>query len=471
MKICFILEGCYPYVYGGVSTWVNQYILSKPECEFTLLTIGANKKDRHKFVYDIPQNVVEVQEIFLDEESENHKGKVTKYITSDTFIAEIRKLILGKKVDWKNIFEEVKNDNWNVNRFFEGKQYLKIIKDLSKKELKTHGFIENFFGIKSMLKPLLELLSIKIPDADIYHSASTGYAGILGALAQYKTGKPFIVTEHGIYPREREEELLVCNWLDESMKKIWIQFFYNISSIAYKKATFVTSLFQAAKATQIALGCDKSKCFVIPNGIHYEQYEILPDKKENGLIDIGAFIRFSRIKDVKTLLYSFYETHSQCPQTRLHIFGATNDKEYKKECLEIIKSLGMENYITIYGQIQSIEYIPKMDFTILTSISEGQPLTILESFASKRPVVCTNVGCCKELINGNHDGIGKAGICCTPMDIAGIAKGMIRLCEDSHLRKEYGKNGLERVKKEYTYEKMINQYFELYEKGIKNWQE
>ena len=118
MKICFILEGCYPYVYGGVSTWVNQYILSKPECEFTLLTIGANKKDRHKFVYDIPKNVVEVQEIFLDEESENHKGKVTKYITSDTFIAEIRKLILGKKVDWKNIFEEVKNDNWNVNRFF-----------------------------------------------------------------------------------------------------------------------------------------------------------------------------------------------------------------------------------------------------------------------------------------------------------------------------------------------------------------
>ena len=45
------------------------------------------------------------------------------------------------------------------------------------------------------------------------------------------------------------------------------------------------------------------------------------------------------------------------------------------------------------------------------------------------------------------------------------------MLEDSHLRKEYGKNGLERVKKEYTYEKMINQYFELYEKGIKNWQE
>ena len=114
--------------------------------------------------------------------------------------------------------------------------------------------------------------------------------------------------------------------------------------------------------------------------------------------------------------------------------------------------------------------MPRMDFTILTSISEGQPLTILESFAARRPVVCTNVGCCRELIEGNNDGIGKAGICCTPMDISGIARAMITLCQDKDLCKKLGRNGLERVKKNYTYEKMINGYFELYEKGIKNWQ-
>ena len=113
----------------------------------------------------------------------------------------------------------------------------------------------------------------------------------------------------------------------------------------------------------------------------------------------------------------------------------------------------------------------KMDFTILTSISEGQPLTILESFAARRPVVCTNVGCCKELVNGNHDEIGKAGICCTPMDISGIAKAMIYLIKNTDKRIEYGENGLKRVKKCYTYDKMIESYFDLYEKGLKNWQE
>lgn len=469
MKICFILEGCYPYVYGGVSTWVNQYILSNPEYEFILLTIGANKKDKGKFVYDIPKNVIKIQEIFLDDELKKDI-KIKKWQCSDVFIKEIKKLLLGQYVDWQNIFYEVNKPDWNVTEFFEGKQYLQLIKDIAKKELKGNGFVEVFFGMKSMLKPLLQLLSSKIPNVDIFHAASTGYAGILGALAQYKTNKPFILTEHGIYPREREEELLVCNWLDETMKKIWIQFFYNISNIAYKNATFVTSLFQAAKTTQINLGCDKNKCVVVPNGIHYEQYEKLSLKKHNENIDIGAFIRFSTIKDVKTLLYAFYEAHNKCNNIRLHIFGATNDKEYKKECISIIDSLGMKEHITIYGQINPMKYMEKMNFTILTSISEGQPLTILESFAARRPVVCTNVGCCKELINGNHDGIGKAGICCTPMDISGIARAIVKLAIDENKCREYGENGLARVKKSYTYDKMIKSYFDLYEKGLKNWQ-
>ena len=173
---------------------------------------------------------------------------------------------------------------------------------------------------------------------------------------------------------------------------------------------------------------------------------------------------------MKTLLYSFYETFSECKQARLHIFGATNDKEYERQCLEIIETLELKESIFIYGQINPIEYMPKMDFTVLTSISEGQPLTVLESFAARRPVVCTNVGCCKELINGNNDGFGKAGICCTPMDVFSIAKAMKVLCNDEELRKQYGINGMNRVKNEYTFEKMIKAYFDLYEKELKNWQ-
>ena len=60
MRICVILEGCYPYVTGGVSTWMHQYIKAMPEHEFVLWTIGASSRDRGKFKYELPDNVTEV---------------------------------------------------------------------------------------------------------------------------------------------------------------------------------------------------------------------------------------------------------------------------------------------------------------------------------------------------------------------------------------------------------------------------
>ena len=67
MRICMILEGCYPYVTGGVSSWMHQYIQAMPEHEFVLLTIGASSKDRGRFKYTLPENVTAIEEIFLDE--------------------------------------------------------------------------------------------------------------------------------------------------------------------------------------------------------------------------------------------------------------------------------------------------------------------------------------------------------------------------------------------------------------------
>ena len=67
MKICLILEGCYPYVHGGVSTWMHQYITIMKEHEFVLWVIGAKAEQKGKFVYDLPDNVTEIHEVFLDD--------------------------------------------------------------------------------------------------------------------------------------------------------------------------------------------------------------------------------------------------------------------------------------------------------------------------------------------------------------------------------------------------------------------
>lgn len=85
------------------------------------------------------------------------------------------------------------------------------------------------------------------------------------------------------------------------------------------------------------------------------------------------------------------------------------DKKYAQECFDLVKALNVSD-VEFTGRINVRDYLGKMDFTLLTSISEGQPLTILESFAAHKPVVATDVGNCRELLFGVNDGFGDSGI-------------------------------------------------------------
>ena len=60
MKVCIVAEGCYPYVVGGVSGWINSMIQSFPNVEFILLTIVADRSFRGRFVYELPENLTQV---------------------------------------------------------------------------------------------------------------------------------------------------------------------------------------------------------------------------------------------------------------------------------------------------------------------------------------------------------------------------------------------------------------------------
>ena len=73
------------------------------------------------------------------------------------------------------------------------------------------------------------------------------------------------------------------------------------------------------------------------------------------------------------------------------MWGGSEDEEYKEECIALIKRLGLNNVI-ITGYVDTAEYMKNMDITVMSSISEGQPLAILESLSAGRPCVTTNVG-------------------------------------------------------------------------------
>lgn len=468
MRICLLAEGCYPYVAGGVSSWIQMLIEGMPQHEFVIFAIGAESSLRGKYKYEIPKNVVEIKEVFLDEFNSIKNSKFSKITVPEETCNQITNILVGNKVNWEPIFDVIINESkFNVDTFLKSRDFMTIIEKISQHEYKNTAFSSIFWSVRSMLMPLIDLLKIEAPEADIYHTVATGYAGIIGAKFKWETKKKLIVTEHGIYSREREEEILKADWVEPSLKSVWINFFKRLSEGAYDAADSITSLFQSAKNIQIELGADSSKCITIPNGVDINRFDFVNkiDTKADKFL-IGAIVRVVPIKDIKTLIYSFDIVKKKIPNAELLIIGPFDeDKEYYNECIEIIEQLKCEG-IKFTGRINIADVMNDLDVIVLTSISEGQPFVLLEAMSAQRPVVATDVGSCREIIEGN-DEFGHCGFVAQVMNPESIARDLIKLGRDRRLMKDFAEEGYERVKKYYSREDFLISYENLYKEVVK----
>lgn len=473
MKVCLIAEGCYPYVVGGVSTWIQTLISEFSDIEFCIYTIGVNEEDRGKFKYELPQNVTQVQEFFIntkDTQTKNKKG----YRINTVEKSVLKSLMLEEDVKWNQVFDFFSKKEIQPMEILMGREFLDIAMEVYERSYSRTVFVDFLWTLRSMYLPFFMIIKNPVPKADLYHSVSTGYAGVLASMGKYLYNKPFLLTEHGIYTREREEEIIKAEWTKGYFKDMWIQHFYKLSRCAYNYADKVISLFSVNKDLQIELGCPEDKTIIIPNGIQEEKYTNLPGKKkEEESINIGAIVRVVPIKDIKTMLMAFNEVKMELPNAKFYIMGSIDeDLEYYEECKKILNSLGTKD-VFFTGRVDVKQYIGKMDILVLTSISEAQPISILEGMAAKKPWVVTNVGACKELIEGGEDdNLGSAGIVAPTMNISLIASAIIKLGKDKKLRDKMGYVGRSRVKKYYSHQDFINEYFEIYEMlgGELSWQ-
>lgn len=463
MNICVICEGCYPFVAGGVSSWLQGLIKGMPDVKFSIWAIGATTAQRGHFAYELPPNVEGVWDMYMDAVLEEiPSGKPRPYrLTADQKTA-VRELLSFGSPDWSVLFSLFGRDSMRNIEFLSSYDFLSLLEEICLEKYPNVGFSDYFWTIRSMFLPLLYLIGNAPPPADLYYSVSAGYSGVLGALASVREGKPFILTEHGIYTREREEEILRAAWIPPHFKDLWISMFYMFTRCGYQHAARVTSLFHQASLIQQEIGCEKEKSVVVPNGVDYDRFCVIPLKEPDGIVDIGAVVRLVPIKDIKTMLYAFAILTEDFKNVRLHIMGPTNeDPEYYEECEQLKKSLGLENAI-FTGRVNVMEYLAKIDFTLLTSISEGQPLAVLEAMAAGLPAVTTDVGCCRELLDGVDDPFGKAGYYVPVMHQSALANAMLALCSDAKLRRSMGENGRERVQALYRQDKMLKHYRSLF---------
>ncbi|MET3727037.1 glycosyltransferase involved in cell wall biosynthesis [Fictibacillus halophilus] len=475
MKIAIVAEGSYPFVSGGVSSWIHTLITKMPEFDFTIISImpSGSRTTKEDWRYELPVNAksVKVYKLEVEEQrpicprltDENREDLLSFFMSKDTSGKAMRFIgdtsIMG-----------------NPSGFFRSHEFWEIVQTCYKEEKLQSSFIDYFWMIRNKYEPILHLLQSEFEEYDLLHTASTGYAGVLGAYLSAKQEIPLLVTEHGIYSREREEEILKSDWIPMIYKSRWIQFFYFLSQLAYHRAEQLITLFHKNAKIQERLGAPKSKQLVIANGVTLSDYSLKRKHfSDENPMQLGAIVRVVPIKDIITMIYAADMLRKRNIPFHLHIFGPLDeDKEYVSECENLLNELGLKQCITFTGKVNVQSKLMEMDVLLLTSISEGQPLAILEGLAAGIPFVSTNVGDCEELITGGAiDLFGPAGFIVPPVNPRKVAESIEKYVEEPSLIELHGRNGFNRVKHRYQLSEVIERYRSLYKEvgHEKQWQE
>jgi glycosyltransferase involved in cell wall biosynthesis len=486
--VTLILEGTYPYVAGGVSSWVHQILGAYPDRRFALLHIGPQPGAYSKKIYEMPKSVVSLDEIYCRGETVKKRGatfsdRPPERTEPSRVLEAIRRLHLDDTVD-DALIADLASGDLTIGELLHGGATFELLRrELYERLSPEAPFMDFFWHFRAMHVPLLRMLNARCPPAAVYHAVSCGYAGLIGAVASFRDGAPLVVTEHGLYARERELELSRATWIRDvdggsfgpsrpsPLRRFWSHYFQMLSKIAYHRAAKLVTLSEANRAKQLADGADGRKIMVVPNGVNASAMAIgtipppVPPEPRTRM-RVGFVGRVVPIKDVVTLIRAIGLARYQADLEVWIVGPEDEDKGYAQRCRTLVDVLRLGDHVKFLGPQKVAEIYPQLDAIVLTSISEGQPLVILEAYAAGLPVISSDVGACRELIEGGDAAdkkLGHAGLVTRVANPADTAAALVKLAKDPDLRVRMGRVGRARVSTRYQLQQVLASYDTLYD--------
>ncbi len=483
--VCLLLEGTYPFVSGGVSSWIHNLIKGMPELTFSSVCILASSKEKAEYRYDVPDNFAEPRIVYLHDPVEIPKNPF-QWI-SRTNMKTLRQFHYGMDRNditlLKDIVELFRDEKFPLSGLFHDKMAWDLLVERYKLDSEDESFIDYFWTFRFTHLPIFKMLSLELPRAKVYHTISTGYAGLLGVIARIMTGRPLLLTEHGIYVKERKIEISQAEWVyrkgDERLRveshlgafqAFWIRMFEQLARLCYDYSSAIYTLYEGNRQLEIQEGADPDKIRIIPNGINLDNFLGLKaadhDYQGQTEFSVGFVGRVVPIKDVKTFLRAIKIVALKIEKLKVFIMGPTEeDEEYYEECVNLVRLLHLEDIVEFTGKVRVTDYLPNLDVIVLTSISEAQPLVLMEASCAGVPSVASDVGSCRELLEGRtaaDQAIGPSGIVTKVADPIGTGEAILTILTNPILRQQMSRAGIERVKTFYKESALNEAYLNIY---------
>ncbi|MEV0381983.1 GT4 family glycosyltransferase PelF [Nonomuraea sp. NPDC050643] len=461
MKVTFVSEGTYPFAMGGVSVWIDQLIRGMPDNRWEVVALTVDGAERP--VWELPDNLARVVSVPLWKKGHRRSsrapgpafgeiyGRFLEMVLtpavmgegSEEFLSVLESLYRFAHDGGDLVGALTANDSltqlmdaWYWNRT----DGLTLADAINAGELMGH-----------MLRPLAE----PPPRADLVHVTMNGLSSLLAMTAKWQYGTPMVLSEHGVYLRERYLQY-VDEPVSHAVRVLLLSFFRRLAAAAYVAADRIAPHSSYNRRWQVRNGADPDRIRIMYNGVDPDDFpRAESEPAQPTLVFMG---RVDPLKDLHTLIRAFAIVRDKIPDARLRMFGGvpSGNETYHQSCLDLIGDLGLRDSATFEGRVSTPVHAYHAGHAVaLTSISEGFPYTVVEAMACGRPVVCTNVG-------GVAEAVGEAGLVVPPRDHVAAADAAVRLLRDAGLRRRLSALSRERVLERFTLRQSLDDYRAVY---------
>ena len=475
MQVLFLVSGVYPHYMGGVSTWADQLVRGLPEHDFHIVSVVSNPHVEVR--YPLPPNVTGLTTVPLwgSERPEEYlpgslSGTIRRVAGTtgnaiqagflpafETFFREAARgaphpEALGEALYAMHVFLRDHDFQAAVRSRALWETYRAL---LSEDPLLSTLDLYEAVNLMRTLARYLRILVVRPPKTDLAHSAIASVAGLVGVMAHLEHGTPNLLTEHGIYIRERLLDLL-NQPLSAPAKVFWQNFHASLARLNYHVAERVVPVCTFNSRWEARFGVPEAKVQVVYNGVDGSKFRPMTLPGAGDGRTVVAVIRVDRLKDTMNLIQAMGHVRAARPDARCLVFGPSSDAEYARLCVRERARLGLESSVEFRGFTREPEVAYNLgDVVVMSSISEGFPFALLEGMASGKAIVSTDVG-------GVAEALGDAGILVPPRQPRALGEAVLRLLADPGLRAELGRKARERVLARYHVEGFVDAYRSVY---------
>ncbi|MGW7417245.1 GT4 family glycosyltransferase PelF [Streptomyces sp. NPDC054863] len=467
VRVTLLTEGTYPHSHGGVSVWCDQLVTGMPDLAFDVIAVTGT--GREPLAWQLPAHVREPVSVPMwgpaPAGSPPRGRRLRRLMTAyEQFLTAT--LDPGAEDGFAPALYEMAHAarDGALSPTLRGDAAIRVLTGVWNRPglpVREAGpTVHDAVTATSLLEHALRPLAARPPETGVSHAVSGGVAVLPGLAGLQLHGVPLLLTEHGVYLRERYLGYRTApyRW---PVKAALLGFFRLLAEETYRRAALITPGNRYNRLWEEQGGAPPELIRTVYNGVGPAPRpppRAPPARPPRTGPTLSWAGRVDPIKDLETLIRAFAEVRAQLPAARLRLFGGTprGGEAYRERCEELAVSLGQGDAVTFEGRVDDIkDAYAAGNVVMLSSISEGFPFTLIEAMSCGRATVSTDVG-------GVREAVGDAGLVVPPRDPSAMAAAALELLRDPQRRAGMGEAARLRVVEQFTLRQTVDTFRALY---------